>query len=229
MNSKLLKISEMLPGHKFSELSHYTLVKKNGKQLTFNHHASGAEVTLSENYVVKYLKNAEQYQIELTVGREDKFWTQKQIDESVWSRSQVTPNVGDLRVKGIRTIWEELHSQQVFSVSYGVKSKETAAQLKARKQQAVDDIFMALGRPRTAWNSSILADYVAKVAMKALDNPVIKEGTNRVLRGYKVQFHSRDGKYNCVDMDIDNVHNVRPVNINTINWLVTDNVKYIVK
>ena len=59
-----------------------------------------------------------------------------------------------------------------------------------------------------------------------------ESGEDRVLRGYKVQFASRDGRYDCVDMDIvrtDKESGIRPVNINTIKWLIFNGVKYIVK
>ena len=65
-----------------------------------------------------------------------------------------------------------------------------------------------------------------------MNNPIPKivEGEDRVLRGYKIQFESRDGKYQCIDMDIeDSENNVRLVNINTIKWLIIDNIKYIVQ
>lgn len=42
------------------------------------------------------------------------------------------------------------------------------------------------------------------------------EGEDRILRGFKIQFESRDGRYNCIDMDIDGEDNIRPVNINTL-------------
>lgn len=54
----------------------------------------------------------------------------------------------------------------------------------------------------------------------------------RVLRGYKIQFESRDGRYNCIDMDIqqtDKESGVRPVNINTIKYLIFGGVKYVVE
>lgn len=59
-----------------------------------------------------------------------------------------------------------------------------------------------------------------------------EEGEDRVLRGYKIQFESRDGRYDCVDMDIvrtDKESGIRPVNINTIKYLIFDGVKYVVK
>lgn len=79
---------------------------------------------------------------------------------------------------------------------------------------------------------------MAKVAKEHFSNlmlnPILgfEEGEERVLRGYKIQFESRDGRYNCVDMDIEKTEKesgVRPVNINTIKYLIYNGVKYIVK
>lgn len=45
-------------------------------------------------------------------------------------------------------------------------------------------------------------------------------------------FESRDGRYDCVDMDItktDKESGIRPVNILTIKWLIFNGVKYIVE
>lgn len=66
------------------------------------------------------------------------------------------------------------------------------------------------------------------------DNPVKDyiEGEDRVLRGYKMQFVSRDGKYKCMDMDIERTEKEtgeRLVNINTISCLIYNGVKYIVE
>ena len=66
------------------------------------------------------------------------------------------------------------------------------------------------------------------------DNPVqeVIEGEERTLRGFKVQFNSRDGKYRCIDMDIERTETEtgeRLVNINTIESLVYQGVKYVVK
>lgn len=58
------------------------------------------------------------------------------------------------------------------------------------------------------------------------------EGEERVLRGFKLQFVSRDGKYRCLDMDIERTSKEtgeRLVNINTIEQLIYNGVQYIVK
>lgn len=77
-----------------------------------------------------------------------------------------------------------------------------------------------------------IVDWAKKTLYTLMNNPIPKiiEGEDRVLRGYKIQFESRDGKYQCIDMDIEDLeNNVRLVNINTIKWLIIDNTKYIVQ
>lgn len=66
-----------------------------------------------------------------------------------------------------------------------------------------------------------------KFAEELIKNPILpyEEGEDRVLRGFKIQFESRDGRYNCVDVDLPTDENVRPVNINTIQWLIIDGKK----
>lgn len=72
-------------------------------------------------------------------------------------------------------------------------------------------------------------------ALEHIQNNPIKdfiEGEDRVLRGYKMQFVSRDGKYKCLDMDIERnskEDGVRLVNINTIKQLIFNGVKYVVE
>lgn len=78
-----------------------------------------------------------------------------------------------------------------------------------------------------------VANAAKNLITELVNNPVLpyEEGEDRVLRGYRIQFESRDGRYNCIDMDIqqtDKESGVRPVNINTIKYLIFDGVKYVV-
>lgn len=74
--------------------------------------------------------------------------------------------------------------------------------------------------------------YAYKEALKFIqDNPIkdFTEGEERILRGFKIQFTSRDGKYKCIDMDIPVTKKEtgeRLVNINTISSLIYDGIKY---
>ena len=234
--SKPIKISEMQKGHKFSELSHYTFIEPNpdGEGSIFEHHQTKELVVLQDDYVKNLLKSAEQYHTVVEVGKEDKYWTAKQIEKHLaqFAKGQVpdgeTPVVGEIRQLGIRSIWENIHSKQVFTVAYKVASKEKVSELKERQLAGVENLINAHGKPKTAWNAATLKAYIEGIVLDAYKNPIVREPRERVLRGYKIQFASRTGLYDCVDMNRD-VMNVRPVNINTLLWIVFDGVKYVVK
>ena len=74
-----------------------------------------------------------------------------------------------------------------------------------------------------------------KEALEFIQSNPIKdytEGEDRILRGFKIQFVSRDGKYRCMDMDIEKTEKdtgERLVNINTISQLIYNGVKYTVE
>ena len=80
-------------------------------------------------------------------------------------------------------------------------------------------------------NKKGVAEAAKKFAEELIKNPILpyEEGEDRVLRGFKIQFESRDGRYNCIDMDIEDTNNVRPVNINTIKWIILGGTKYVVE
>lgn len=83
-------------------------------------------------------------------------------------------------------------------------------------------------------NKKGVAERAKQLITELVREPILpyEEGEERVLRGYRIQFESRDGRYDCVDMDItktDKESGIRPVNINTIKWLIFNGVKYIVE
>ena len=83
-------------------------------------------------------------------------------------------------------------------------------------------------------NKKGVAERAKQLITELVREPILpyEEGEERVLRGYKIQFESRDGRYNCIDMDIARTEKeagIRPVNINTIKWLIFDGIKYIVE
>lgn len=225
---------EIKQGDVFSELSHYTFKEKNKEGYVFIHHSSKQEVTLGEDYVNNLLVSGNIYGSTVKVGKEDKLWTQKQIDEQAAkggfpsdAKGYLIPKVGDIRVKGIRTIWEEIHSQHVFTVCYQKAHVELSAKkLKELKDAQAQEAIALIEKAATSKKG------VAKAALEAINaiqsNPIlpIQEGEDRILTGFKLEFSSRDGKYNCMDMSINEP---RPVNINTIKWLIFQNVMYIVE
>lgn len=231
-----MEVSDIKVGDIFSEQSHYVAVSADSTKVEFVHVQSGQRVMLSTNYVAGMLKSADQYDDVVEVGKEDKLWTKKQIDEQfgdLGSLSQNAPNVGDVRVPGIRTIWENIHSQQVFTVCFQKADKAKTQKALAAEYAAQQEMAVGLIDKAKKMKKSMAAAY--KIAMDELQkNPISKivPGEDRVLRGYKLQFTSRDGKYDCVDLDIEvkgTENGIRPVNINTLKWIIIDGVKYIVK
>lgn len=198
-------------GQIYSETSHYIVENISFSKVDCKHYESGDNVTLSNDYVNKFLKSADSYEKEIKVTKEDK--------------KDGTP--------GIRTIFEGIHNSHVFTVCFkkqdklksSKKFKEEVNELAARVCEEIDKVKSSK-KGVTEWAKNTIYSLML--------NPISKyeEGEERILRGYKIQFESRDGRYNCVDMDIvktDKESGVRPVNINSIIWLIYDNVKYIVE
>lgn len=232
-----MDINDIQAGDVFSEVSHYAVQSTDKDSVFLKHSESNSIVKLSKEYVSNLLKSGDQYDTEVEVGKEDKLWTAKQITDAQRNgdllRDGVAPNVGDVRVKGIRTIWEELVTPHVFAVCFkkADKAKTKKAIFEEKQafiQRGIDSINKAKNQKKS------MAEAYAIAFDEALNNPIIEfiPGEQRVLRGYKIQFTSRDGKYDCVDMDIEakgTESAIRPVNINTIEWLVFNGVKYTVK
>ena len=134
---------------------------------------------------------------------------------------------------GIRSIWESIHSGQVFTVCFKKQDKPRSKKaINADIEKKVELFTAAIERAKAQKKS--ISEVAKKHFSDLMLNPILgyEEGEERVLRGYKIQFESRDGRYDCVDMDIvktDKESGIRPVNINTIRWLVYNGVKYIVE
>lgn len=206
-----VNIKEIQKGDVFSELSHYVVDRVGDYQVFFKHLESGKEVALSHDYVKNLLNTSDQYTKEVEVGREDK-------------------KDGTL---GIRSIFENIKSSEVFTVVFTKQDKaktkkQYEAELEEQRAKALEMIDKAKKAKKSMANAY-------KEALEMIQKNPIKnyiEGEERVLRGYKVQFVSRDGKYKCIDMDIkrtDKETGERLVNINTISALVVGGIKYVVK
>ena len=234
-----MDIKEIKKGDAFSEISHYVAAQDYdgmGGNITLVHLESKETIALSPSYVENLLVTADSYEVEVEVGKEDKFWTQKQIDDYIQSPSYLKgtdiPKVGDIRVKGIRTIWEELVTPHVFTVCFKKADKaKTLKALKAEKEARVQSYVEQIERVKSQKKG--VATAAAAIVEDSIANPILafEPGESRVLRGYKIQFTSRDGKYDCIDIDLEikGESAVRPVNINTIEWIVFNGVKYTVK
>lgn len=205
------KINQLKKGSIISESSHYIVDNILGSTATLTHFESGQQVQISTSYLENYTNSADLYNQEFKVGKEDK-------------------KDGTL---GIRSIWENIHSGQVFTVCFKKQDKpKSQKKLNAEISSLIESFSNEIDNVKN--NKKGVANCAKQLIEELVKNPILpyEEGEERVLRGYKIQFSSRDGRYDCIDMDIirtDKETGIRPVNINTIKWLIFDGIKYTVE
>lgn len=205
------QINQLKQGSIISESSHYIVNRVSGSTAWLTHFESGEEVQIGMSYLKNYTNSADLFETTVKVTKEDK-------------------KDGTL---GIRSIWENIHSGQVFTVCF---KKQDKPKSRRKLQEEIDTIVEQFSNSIDAVKNSKkgVANAAKNLVTELVNNPVLpyEEGEDRVLRGYKIQFESRDGRYNCIDMDIqqtDKESGIRPVNINTIKYLIFDGVKYAVE
>lgn len=202
-------INDFKKGDVLSETSHYIVLDKesNSSSIKVEHLESGDTVYIDSMYIKNYLDSADEVLEEIKVTKEDK-------------------KDGTL---GIRSIWESIHSSQVFTVCF---KKQDVPKSKKKYNEEIDNLAKMLSDEidKTKIQKKGVSEAAKKFISYLINNPVLpyEEGEDRILRGYKIQFESRDGKYQCIDMDIEDSNNVRLVNINTIKWLIFNGKKYVV-
>lgn len=205
------KINQLKQGSIISESSHYIVNKVSLSTVYLTHFESGEEVQIGMSYLKHYTDSADFYNEEVKVTKEDK-------------------KDGTL---GIRSIWENIHSGQVFTVCFKKQDKpKSQKKLNAEISSLIESFSNEIDNVKN--NKKGVANCAKQLIEELVNNPILpyEEGEERVLRGYKIQFSSRDGRYDCVDMDItktDKESGIRPVNINTIKYLIFDGVKYVVE
>lgn len=201
---KSFKVGDVL-----SESSHYKVLADNGNlNFKLKHLESGDMVYIEKEYIHNYLESADDFTNEVKVTREDK-------------------KDGTL---GIRSIFEGIHGSQVFTVCFKKQdTPKSQRKLNAEIATLISDFSKEIDTIQK--NKKGVAEAAKKFAEELIKNPILpyEEGEDRVLRGFKIQFESRDGRYNCIDMDIEDTNNVRPVNINTIRWIILGGTKYVVE
>ena len=205
------EIKELKSGAVLSESSHYIVKDILGSSVRLTHYESNSEVTIDLNYLKKYTNSADLFTRTEKVTKEDK-------------------RDGTL---GIRSIWENIHSGQVFTVCF---KKQDKPKTKKRLNEEIDTLVSQFSEDidKVKASKKGVADRAKELITKLVKEPILpyEEGEDRILRGYKIQFESRDGRYDCVDMDIvrtEKESGIRPVNILTIKWLIFNGVKYIVE
>lgn len=225
----MYNIEKLKEGNILSEVSHYKVNEIVGDICNLTHVETNTIVNINTGYIKDCINNGDEYESEVRVGKEDKFWTAKQIMNEEF-RGFEDAKVGEVRQKGIRTIWEEIYTPHVFTVCFKKQDKlKSSKQLQLETKAIADKFAEEIEKIKTAKKG--VTEASIKFVEDLVKNPILpyEEGEERVLRGYKIQFTSRDGKYNCIDMDITDDNNIRPVNINSIQYLIYNNVKYIVE
>ena len=195
-------------GDVLSESSHYVVTGIYGNDTVLKHQESGDSVHINKMYIEKYLESADEVINEVKVTKEDK-------------------KDGTL---GIRSIFESIHGTQVFTVCFKKQdTPKSQKKLNAEIATLISDLSNEIDTIQKSKKG--VADAAKRFAEELITHPILpyEEGEDRVLRGFKTQFESRDGRYNCVDMDIEDNNNIRPVNINTIKWLIIGGTKYVVE
>lgn len=195
-------------GDVLSESSHYVVTGIYGNDTVLKHQESGDSVHINKMYIEKYLESADEVINEVKVTKEDK-------------------KDGTL---GIRSIFESIHGTQVFTVCFKKQdTPKSQKKLNAEIATLISDLSNEIDTIQKSKKG--VADAAKRFAEELITHPILpyEEGEDRVLRGFKIQFESRDGRYNCVDMDIEDNNNIRPVNINTIKWLIIGGTKYVVE
>lgn len=204
-------ISRITKGDVLSEISHYTVTDVIGSRVLLTHYESGAGVEIEKSYLEKYANSADCFDEVKEVTKEDK------RDGS----------------PGIRSIFNGIHSSKVFTVCFKKQDKPRSKKaVDAEIAARIEAFTTAIERAKVQKKS--ISDVARRYFSDLMLNPIlgIEEGEDRILRGYKIQFESRDGRYDCVDMDITRTEKesgIRPVNINQIKWLIFNGVKYVVK
>lgn len=195
-------------GDVLSESSHYVVTGIYGNDTVLKHQESGDSVHINKIYIEKHLESADEVINEVKVTKEDK-------------------KDGTL---GIRSIFESIHGTQVFTVCFKKQdTPKSQKKLNAEIATLISDFSNEIDTIQKSKKG--VADAAKRFAEELITHPILpyEEGEDRVLRGFKIQFESRDGRYNCVDMDIEDNNNIRPVNINTIKWLIIGGTKYVVE
>lgn len=184
-------IKEFKVGDVLSESSHYRVTKMIGNDTMLEHLESGDIVHINKMYIEKYLTSADEVLEVVKVTKEDK-------------------RDGTL---GIRSIFENIHSDQAFTVCFKKQDKpKTQKKLNAEIATLISDFSNEIDTIQKSKKG--VAEAAKKFAEELIKNPILpyEEGEDRVLRGFKIQFESRDGRYNCVDVDLPTDESVRPVN-----------------
>ena len=204
-------INKLNYGSILSEVSHYRVVSIGGEYVEMVHDESGDRVKLSPSYIKGFLQSADEVIQTFMVTKEDK--------------KDGTP--------GIRSIFEGINGPEVFTVCFQKQDKPKSNKRLHEEVTTMADAFAERIDTIKAQKKGVAEAAKAFIA-SLVTTPILpyEVGEERVLRGYKIQFTSRDGRYDCIDMDIERDEKeagIRPVNINSLKYLILNGIKYVVQ
>jgi hypothetical protein len=229
----MIDVNAISLGDVFSESSQFIAQGRTQDAVQFKHVGSGQIVSLGLSYITNFLISADQFTEVVKVGKEDKYWTEKQIAEAVRKGELPADNkitTDTVRLEGIRTRWQKIYGEKVFKVTFFKKdTKLSAKKYKELRDAQISEALAIIAK--TATQKKGVEEAAKAQLQKIQDNPILDftPGELRELRGYKLEFESRNGEYKVKDLDLpadDSQQGVRQVNINTIQSLIVDGVKY---
>jgi hypothetical protein len=166
------QINQLKQGSIISESSHYIVNRVSGSNAWLTHFESGEEVQIGMSYLKNYTNSADLFETTVKVTKEDK-------------------KDGTL---GIRSIWENIHSGQVFTVCF---KKQDKPKSKRKLQEEIDAIVEQFSNSidTVKNNKKGVANAAKNLITELVNNPVLpyEEGEDRVLRGYKIQLEYHRG------------------------------------
>lgn len=223
----------------YSELSRY---RESGLDsagtVKMLHLESGDVVGISREYIENYMIPASHFTQTETVGQKDKLWTEGQVNAEldkltfslkataaeIAEQARKVPKPGDVRVKGIRTIFREIPIGEVFTVVF--RKAPTQKSQRAYQMEIEERVEKAKENlERIQRNKEGVLAAALDELKKAYLSPVLKQtpGPLRSLVGYKLSNGTDTSHYLCLDCEI---RERRLVNITTIESLITRGVKY---
>ena len=162
------KIEELKSGAVLSESSHYIVKDIMGSTVVLTHYESNQEVQIGLDYLKHYTNSADLFTSVEKVTKEDK-------------------RDGTL---GIRSIWEGIHSGQVFTVCF---KKQDKPKTKKRLNEEIDALVNQFSEDidKVRASKKGVADRAKELITKLVREPILpyEEGEDRVLRGYKIQLN----------------------------------------
>lgn len=209
-----------------SEFSLYVVTKDADRDWSVKSLITNEAIEYGKNIFRSMTVSATQYTEEVIIGLEDKLWTIGQLEKEYPTPTHNTPNVGSVRIQGIRNLWKQLPKEAVFCVEY-----EKLASIE-HKNAKTDDLIAKLDKcpGREAKRKCILDSFNAKELTHE----------TRILIGKKREMDTKSGNYAVIDLKMlsekKNPHTqevqkecYRIVNVNNIRKFTWNNKLYIVE